>query len=921
MDAFTPSTPSLYGKPPHWHAAVRRFRTVVFVVMCGWVASAVDSLVAQTHDSYEDLAVTWELADHDCAARILQHERTLTAAHSGQTSELVRLQAGSGTYIHLVTPLATSQIIDELTITVWVKSNRPGLQLAARAVLPRSNDPRTGSVLTTLIRGTTYQQPEKWEKLAIELPFTLLNRQVPLLRSQFGSDVDPREAYIDMLVLNAYGGAGTTDLWIDDLEVTGQVDMSGTSGPGSGSSASPRAPAAIGPSRTAPAPTLQASVLTIDGTPRLLRAIDHNGEPLAWLKSIGFNAVCLTAPASAELLREAEESGMWLVAPPPTNQSPIEYGTGLQRVLAWDLGRDLTADQVEMTRRLAQQLRSVPDEAKRAIICQSREETWQYSRFADMAVLEPPGPNSSLPLSEFGSWHLQRSRLLRMGSHFWASIPTEIHPSIVQQLALLDNSGQTPLSLEPEQIELLVYHAIASGARGLLFRSQSRLDGTDRLAELRANVLQRLNQELQLIEPWAATGEHEGELETNDPAVRASVLATNRSRLLILIRRTADQQYVAGPIDSHPVTVEVPRVPDNDEVYQVGEDGLRRITQQRGAGVRISLDKPRLVTTIVLTQDPLVVNFLATRTAALRQGQDQLMGAIAGQMYAAVVETHQQLLTLIPAAGLSSATIEGQSLSLARHELQQFQRLVEGGGHERAYEFLQRGSQQLALTRYQDWQLASGVFPSPVSSPLCVNFFALPQHYKLGQRLQGASWGPNSLAGGDFENLSLLQSSGWKNVARHTPDLATTVELSLHSPHSGRSALRLQCWPVNSNEAPLVIESPPLAITTAPVRVRHGQLIRIHGWARVPAPIQGSLDGLLIYDSITGLQLADRIQPSESWREFSLYRLAPREGTVDVTIALSGLGEAWVDDMTINVLSPPASQAQRPHGSSVQPRR
>ncbi len=83
-------------------------------------------------------------------------------------------------------------------------------------------------------------------------------------------------------------------------------------------------------------------------------------------------------------------------------------------------------------------------------------------------------------------------------------------------------------TLEPEQIRLLAYHAIASGARGLWFRSDSRLDATDRHSILRAKTLQWLNLELVLLEPWAATGQHEVELATGD-AQRPGQRAQDRS--------------------------------------------------------------------------------------------------------------------------------------------------------------------------------------------------------------------------------------------------------------------------------------------------------------------------------------------------------------------------------------------------------
>ena len=179
-------------------------------------------------------------------------------------------------------------------------------------------------------------------------------------------------------------------------------------------------------------------------------------------------------------------------------------------------------------------------------MCLPRDDIWQYSRIADLLVLEPPGPNSSLPLEDLGTWYLQRARLMRMGTQFWASVRTQVRASIMDQVRAMGGEVSSAWTLEPEQIRLLAYHAIASGARGLWFRSDSRLDATDRHSILRAKTLQWLNLELVLLEPWAATGHHEVELAAGDARIRASVLKTDRSRLLLVMRRAADQQYVAG---------------------------------------------------------------------------------------------------------------------------------------------------------------------------------------------------------------------------------------------------------------------------------------------------------------------------------------------------------------------------------------
>ena len=181
------------------------------LVMCTTYLVESATASAQFLESLEAPEKSWRMADHDCSLRLIQHARTFEQAHAGQASEFVQFHAGAGTYVHLVHDIPASRVIDELNISLWVKSNRAGLQLAARVVLPRSKDPRTGSPLTTLIRGNSYAQAGTWQKLTIDQPALLVSRQVPLLRSQLETDISDREAYVDLVVLNAYGGTGQTD--------------------------------------------------------------------------------------------------------------------------------------------------------------------------------------------------------------------------------------------------------------------------------------------------------------------------------------------------------------------------------------------------------------------------------------------------------------------------------------------------------------------------------------------------------------------------------------------------------------------------------------------------------------------------------------------------------------------------------------
>ena len=70
---------------------------------------------------------------------------------------------------------------------------------------------------------------------------------------------------------------------------------------------------------------------------------------------------------------------------------------------------------------------------------------------------------------------------------------------------------------------------------------------------------------------------------------------------------------------------------------------------------------------------------------------------------------------------------------------------------------------------------------------------------------------------------------------------------------------------------------------------------------------------LMIFDSLAGPALAERIGQTQGWQEFSLYRIAPQSGAVTVTFALTGLGVARLDDISIEpVLLPNAQQARLP---------
>lgn len=108
-----------------------------------------------------------------------------------------------------------------MTVRVWVRASRPGVQLLARAVLPRERNPeKPGEPLTVVLRGEAYSvNGTFWQPLEIRRPTRLLKDEQQTLRTRLQHDVNITDAYIDRVILNLYTGPGVTEAWVDDLEI------------------------------------------------------------------------------------------------------------------------------------------------------------------------------------------------------------------------------------------------------------------------------------------------------------------------------------------------------------------------------------------------------------------------------------------------------------------------------------------------------------------------------------------------------------------------------------------------------------------------------------------------------------------------------------------------------------------------------
>lgn len=948
-------SPSMISKRDHRRRRNLRRAVSVAAVLCVVIAICVAPLDGQTalaqsawYEGFEGPEASWVRLGAVAQSQGEYHGRIQGQARTGDGCERLRLALPQGAYTHLAHDVGHPRVIDELKPSVQVKSSRAGIQLLARIALPRTIDPKTGKPLTVLVPGTIYTSIGRWQQLHVKNVPHLLRRQTQLKRYELRTPVDDREAYVESVVLEIHNGSGLTDVWIDDLEVAGYV---GAAVPeeqvARPEQASPRpsypdtasASNAAGPGRgpivrrQQPPPARvrwDLSVLVVDGRPIFPRIIQYQGEPLQWLKRLGFNTVWLPSFPSGEILQEAEQAEVWLVCPAPTpgrapdgSALPLpEIGPQYDRVLAWDLGRFLRSVDLPRVRDWAEQIRAADRRGRRPLVCMPSESLQAYSPpLADFLVIGRSPLSGTLELADYGRWLRRRPQLAKPGTSVWTTVQTEPAATVLEQWDMLSGGAPRPISVSSEQIRLLTYTSLTAGSRALVFESRSRLNGTDPDTQYRAKALELLNLELMLIEPWITTGRFVQTVEGSEPGLIGAVLRSDRAQLLIPLWSVSGAQCVSGESAGERISFVVPGVPTSNNAYLLTAGGLQPILNKARVtgGTRVTLDDFGLTSLIFFTEDTAELNNVTLRTRAVGPRAAELRRQLADARLRAVEQT-SRLLPRVHAAsagGSSPGLLSTEQLNEVRRSLQWCDGYLAHRNYADAYLQAERALRPLRRFERRQWEAAVSQAGSIVGTPASGAFWSLPYHWELSNRVSRGRLGPNQLPGGDFEDPTVWRESGWSYYQHSSSEIFAEANLGKQSAHNGAFGLRLAARAARPDDSPNAIELPPVVITSAPVSVEAGSVVGIFGWIRVPEPITGSVDGLMVSDSITGEALAERIHHTPDWQPLALYRVVPRSGQLTIRFELTGLGEAWIDDIAVRVLGAGESWASAAERSAV----
>jgi hypothetical protein len=891
-------------------------RTAIILALVSWPCAAHAQGVVR--DDFESPEPVLKAAGGDAKHQVETHQRTGGQVHSGRWCEYLRIVGNNGTAVYYSLPTRASRVISEYYASVWLRADRPGLQIVARVVLPRTRHPDTGEPLTTLIRGSDYKRVGSWQLLRVDNLPHALDQHVPVLRSQFGPQVDAREAYVDRVLLNVYGGPGATSVWVDDFEAGGLVAAGPDATLAAATAQGSRLPS---PDAAPPVPAMPSvefkRALVVGGEPFFPRIIEHRGEPLARLKALGFNCVRVTELPTAALLAEAAHSGMWLIAPPPPAAqlasrgeatSGVQIGAAFDPVLAWHLGSGLSRRDLEPTRRWAELVRRA-DARERPIVCNADSDLENYTRPPFKVLLaERNTLGTSLEIGQYADWLVERAQLARAFTPLWATIPTQPSARLVEQMRLVSGLRLPVPVWQEAQIRALAHAALASRASGLCFTSETRLDAPDPATRARAAMLELLNLELQLIERWPAAGQFAASATTSDKYTTGAVIETDRSRLMLPIYAPPGGQFVVGTQSAAVLSFKVAGVPEEDDARELSLVGLRALRSERlTGGTQVVLDDYSRDSLVVFTQDPHAIRNLKVKLDKNGRRAAQL----ARDLAAAQLGRHDVIAARLAQLGRVIPS-EQAARAQAETELRQCDALL-NTDFVKAYD---QGRHMLQLVRQIErvhWEQATAG-AAPLVNPLAASFETLPELVRFQSEIAVATRSGNRLGGGDCENLSAMLAAGWKHYL-HEQDgiktINTRVDLTPQAAHSGNAGLLLRAEGVDAEHPPRAVETPPVWVTSAPVPLEAGDLVQIQAWVRIDKPITGSVDGLLVIDSLSGQALALRLSATGGWRQVTMYRAAPRSGPMVVTFALAGLGEAAIDDVTVEIIHRAATRTQQ----------
>lgn len=621
-------------------------------------------------------------------------------------------------------------------------------------------------------------------------------------------------------------------------------------------------------------------------------------------------------------------------------------------VLMWDLGSGRTSDQIRRVARLADTVKTYDPQRPRAI------DLWDgysaYSNYVDAIGAHRWPLFTSLEMAGYKDWLTQRKALTGPGKLSWTWIQTHL-PEWYLGLVHGDpacDTFPTPIGPHPEQIRILTYLAVAAGYRGLGYWSDKFLSdachGQDRLLEIAL-----LNAEMELLEPvLMAAQESAFWIRTNHPSVFAAVIRGAKETVVLPVWLGGGTQFCPDQMTLGGLTINVPLIPDGSTAWRITAAGIDEIKDLKriAEGTQIVLPEFDTAAAIVFTNDVSCNGRIVRWQENTRYKLSRTAAYWARRQAWVQYEKTKAVHAAILAAGGPDVPDSLGYFDKARIQMEEASKYVDNNQPDLAYVAARRAQRPLRVLMREHWRQATERLDKPTASPFAVSFFSLPKHWELYRHMSCSRPGGTLIEHGGFElsepapkaGAAVSSLPGW--LARRQVLDAVTVtaavvntdfpgvqdppvmpepsrvgrydapgrpvytdtdrKLMTAKPDLGRHCLRLLILARDTTDSPQALERSFVAVDSPAAEFAPGTWVRISFWAKVPGGIYSSADGVVVYDSVGGEPLSVRLTYLPEWKKFHLYRQVPVSGKLNVTFALTGLGEAFFDDLRIEPMLP-----------------
>jgi hypothetical protein len=447
------------------------------------------------------------------------------------------------------------------------------------------------------------------------------------------------------------------------------------------------------------------------------------------------------------------------------------------------------------------------------------------------------------------------------------------------------------------------------------------------------------------------------------PSISAAAIATkdNKGKLLLVSDFAANAQWQPQQMAFNKLMLRVPGAQQNAQGYEVTLGGVQVLKRNRvPGGLEFMLPDFGTTTLVLVTTDRELVERIEAKVARIRS----LAVAMAIEQASLKLQWTSDINGRLAADG-HKVVNAADLLLAAQKKIDDAQEALELEDYWAAWTDARRSSRALRVLMYSHFaqalgDLAAAAMPlaernepkpppqpvftrkkapkfevmkkiprllSPISCPPLVSWSTLPQLYKWTSWIRDAKFGDNLLPSGSFEDGDSLSENGWSTDS-YPIDGVSGVISSVEGGALAKSkrSIKFAVTPAagrSIDSLPPYLDHMAVALRTPPVNVGAHQLLRISVKVKMPRLIPAGGGGLIVRDSLGGEALQFRsTNPIPDWSEVILYRRAPADGTITVTLGLAGLAEAQFDDLSIQpIVSVPSLDESEPGAPAPKPPR